>query len=299
MTTIATEDAFSYAAQNMNREAVSHLMIPPPVWCRIASDEANFRQKPFRAGQNLPSRFDLDRSSRCNCGMTIDNAQLMDPTTSLDWDLVIFTSLIAIEKIVETKYCSECRNTRGRIGPDIGEYGVFNWNNRIAFSHELFDAYTSQFTTSETPLFAYHQSVKNTYLSEESPIPFCALRTFVLAYFAYIRLQRIASGMQCLQCGPNPSIVIADGIAVSFPKHRVESLQPPTVSDKSETHIRLPRNATRATCFTGPNKLRLKIAKALNGESADEDMPSLRTLLQDTVLTLIPLLVVQFNRVRP
>jgi len=282
-TTLATNDAFSYAAGNAGRKAVSHLPIGPPSWCRIASDDPNIRQKPFRAGHNLPLLFSLDEDSRCNCGITVETTQLLSVTES---NVTVFTSYTAIESRVQTMYCSSCRNTRGCIGPDMGAYGVFNWNNRLAFSHELFDSLTSQFTTSETPLYAYHQTVKNTYISEESPIPLCAMRTFVLAYFAYIRLQRIATRMQCLQCGPDPPIVIADGIAVSFPKHRVENLRPPTLSDKSKGHVRLPRDATRATCFIGPNKLRLAIAKTLDERLMDENAAALDKILQEKVLTL-------------
>jgi hypothetical protein len=281
-TTIATRDAFSYAAGNARREAVSYLPIAPPNWCRIASDDPNIWQKPFRAGQNLPSLFILDQESRCNCGITVETAQLLPVIES---DVTVFTSSTAIERRIQTMYCSSCRNTRGCIGPDLGVYGVFNWNNWLAFSHELFDSLTSQFTTSETPLYAYHQTVKNTYISEESPVPLCALRTFVLAYFTYIRLQRIATRMQCLQCGPNPPIVIADGIAVSFPKHRVESLRPPTLTDKSKALIRIPRNATRATCFIGSNKLRLAIAKALDERLTDENAGILEKILREEVVT--------------
>jgi len=283
MTTMATRDAYSYAAGNENRKAVSYRPIGPPSWCRIASDDPTIRQRPFQAGRNLPSLFILDRESRCNCGVTIETAQSLPIT---ERDITIFTSLTAIERKVETMYCSACRNTRGAIGPDMGAYGVFNWNNRLAFSYELFDSLTSQFTTSETPLYAYHQTVRNTYISEESPILLCTLRTFVVAYFAYIRLQRIASRMQCLQCGPNPRIVIADGIAVSFPKHRIHSLRPPTLSDRSKALVRIPPHATRATCFIGPNKIRLTIAKALDEPLTDKNVDTFEKLLQETVITL-------------
>jgi CxC4 like cysteine cluster associated with KDZ transposases len=163
------------------------------------------------------------------------------------------------------------------------EYGVFNWNNRMAFSHGLFNCFTSQFTTSETPLYAYHQTVMNTYLSEDSPIPFCGLRTFVLAYFAFVRLQRIGSPMECLQCGPNPAVVIADGISVSLPKHRAGNLQPPTESERSKGHIRLPKSLPKGTCFVGAHKVLIKIRKALDADD-DEEAETLKAILEDQVL---------------
>jgi CxC4 like cysteine cluster associated with KDZ transposases len=221
---------------NIAQRSVSYKPISPPEWCRLPSDRDDIPRISFQAGRNLPKeqRFILDSSSRCSCGATASSIDVHDSL------LTIYTSLTAIVMTVETSYCPSCRNTKGRAGPDLGEYGVFNWNNRIAFSHELMNSYTSQFTTSETPMYAFHQTVMNAYLNERSPTQMCSLRTFLLAYFAFARLQLIESKMECLQCGLSPKVVIADGISVSFPKHRVENLQPPTLSDKSKAHVKLP-----------------------------------------------------------
>jgi len=200
--------------------------------------------------------------------------------------MTIFTSFTAIQVIVETSYCPLCRNTKGRVGPDLREHGVFNWNNRIGFSHELFNSYTSQFTTSETPIYAFYQTIINTYLAERSPVPICGMRTFVMVYFAFIRLQQIGSRMECIQCGPNPEIVIADGISVSFPRHRVDSLRPPTVSDKTRACVLIPRQPTRATAFIGPQKVRVAIQKALDDEDPLKGKAKLNSILQEQVSKL-------------
>jgi hypothetical protein len=187
-----------YASANIAQRPISHLPISPPEWCRLPTDNNNIPRVSFQAGQNLPSRFMLDSNSRCSCG------EMKSSLTVNDSELIIHTSFGAINKIIETSYCPSCRNTKGRIGPDLGEYGIFNWNNRIAFSHELMHSYTSQFTTSETPIYAFHQTIINTYLNEHSSNALCSLRTFVLAYFAFARLLRIDSKMECIQCGPYP-----------------------------------------------------------------------------------------------
>lgn len=273
-----------FSSGDTRQNSVSHLPIPPPEWCRISSDSNDIPRVSFQAGRNLPSRFPLDDNSRCSCGEKIQTASAIEKTEGI---LTIYTSYTAIQAIVETSYCPLCRNTKGRVGPDLREHGVFNWNNRIGFSHELFNSYTSQFTTSETPMYAFHQTIINTYLDERSPVSICSMRTFLVAYFAFIRLQQIASPMECIQCGPNPEIVIADGISVSFPRHRVESLRPPTVSDKTKACVSIPQHSTRATAFIGPQEVRKAIQKALDDEDVSKGKAKLKSILQVQVSKLL------------
>lgn len=182
---------------------VSYLPIPVPAWLQI--DENESISQSFRGGTDLPDIFYLNNTSRCSCGSRDPG---VGPTHS---DLLIFTSTTVIRKRIETSYCEACRYTKGRVGPDLGEFGLFNWNNKYAFSHELMNSYTSQFTTSITPLFAFHQTIVNTYLSEQSSEPFASLHMFCSAYFGFIRLQQLQTAMQCSRCGRNPPIPIADG----------------------------------------------------------------------------------------
>jgi hypothetical protein len=179
--------------------------------------------------------------------------------------LVVYTSTIAVQHFVETVYCDACSNTHGKIGPDLGKYGILNWNNKMAFSHQLLNSYTSQFTHSETPFNAFHLSIQDEYLNAPSPVEFCDDETFEYAWFAFIRLQEIESSMQCSRCGANPKVVIADGIAVSFPSHhRTESLRPPTEPNKEYAWVRLCKSATKSTSFIGPSKSRTSIYQALD-----------------------------------
>lgn len=274
--TAETASAAEYLliSRNTAAKAISHLPIPPPEWCRLPSDE--LPSIIFSGGQNLPSHFELDDNSRCSCG---ENNSSEAFTVS---KLTIYTSVAAIDKTIETRYCSSCANTKGRIGPDLGKHGLLNWNNRIAFSHELMNSYTAQFTQSPTPIYAFHRTTMRNYLCEDSP-PFCSLQTFLNAWFAFVELQAIDSKMQCIQCGPNPPVVIADGISVAFAKNRVESLTPPTVSNKSVAHFKLPRQSTRTTCFTGPVKIRKAIQKALDDEDASVGIGAVINILTSQV----------------
>ena len=240
------------------RRCISHLPIQPPAWCRLPSDKIT---NGISFSQQLPTVFQLDNSSRCSCeynGNYDENLKTVDP-------LVVYTSTIAVQHLVETVYCDACSNTHGKIGPDLGKYGILNWNNKVAFSHQLLNSYISQFTHSETPFNAFHLSIQDEYLNAPSPVEFCDDEIFEYAWFAFIRLQEIESSMQCSRCGPNPKVVIADGISVSFPSHhRTESLRPPTEPNKEHAWVRLRKSATKSTSFIGPAKSRASIYQALD-----------------------------------
>ena len=260
-----------------NVHSVSYLPIGPPAWLQINGDQ--LKGRPFRGGINLPEVFYLDDASRCSCG---SRAPGIDPTIS---EVIIFTSTTAICKSIETAYCLLCRYTKGRVGPDLGEFGIFNWNNRYAFSHELMNNYTAQFTTSITPFFAFHQTILNTYLCEESPEPFVSLHVFCSAWFAFIRLQKLETNMQCSRCGPNPQIVIADGVSISFPRHRVAGLRPPTSTDRSTALVRIRKRKTLQTSYQGPYKARLQFQKALE-MSVQDGIEVLKTAMNNYKVSL-------------
>ena len=156
--------------------------------------------------QNFPDIFPLDNSSRCSCGNS-DYAGV--PVTTNPY--VIYTPSTALQLEIQTVYCSDCSNTHGRIGPDLGNYGVLNWNNKIGFAHQVLNQYTSHLTRSETPFNAFYGTIQDEYLSNESPVTFCVNEIFESAWLAFVRLQEIESNMQCSLCGPHPKIVIADG----------------------------------------------------------------------------------------
>jgi hypothetical protein len=92
---------------------------------------------------------------------------------------------------------------------------------------------------------------------------FCSNEIFEFAWFAFFWIQEIQSPMQCSICGPDPKVVIADDISVSFPSHhRTENLRPPTMPNREQVLMRLRKNATKSTCFIEPPKVRTKILEA-------------------------------------
>lgn len=271
-----TEADFVIASRNIKSKAVSYLPIMPSEWCRLPNEthEPHY----FKGGLNLPAIFEFDSTGRCSCGAS---GSLEDIEVS---ELTIYTTLTAINVPIQTRYCTVCRNTKGHEGPDLGKYGILNWNNRIAFSHELLSSYVSQFTTSETPLYAFYQTTSNTYLGENSP-PLCSLSTFLSAWFAFADLLQIGHNMECSQCGSNPETVIADGISISFSKQKLTGLEPPTLPEAGLINRRIIQTVARSTCYIGSYKSRIAFHKALSErEEIDEAKSASLSVIQQQVL---------------
>ena len=133
---------------------MSYKPIPPPAWLLLPGEQ--LLEKSFHA-MDLPEIFKLDLSAHCSCGSNQGINLTVD-------DIVVFTTTTAILRKIETSYYISCSNKKGRAGSDLCEFGVFNWNNRVAFSHELMNEYTSRFTTSMTPFFRLGKRLSiNTY----------------------------------------------------------------------------------------------------------------------------------------
>lgn len=137
---------------------------------------------------------------------------------------------------VDTIQCSTCKHAKRLIGPDLGDYGLFNWNNTMIFSHELLNAYINMYTASETPFSAFCLTVWRWYRDSGTITSFCSDETFVRVWFAYVQLLDIDSKMTCPRCGPNPDVIIVDGVSLSTHISKLtQSIRPPTtVDDMSE-----------------------------------------------------------------
>ncbi|KAJ7799351.1 hypothetical protein B0H14DRAFT_2617083 [Mycena olivaceomarginata] len=138
--------------------------------------------------------------------------------------------------------CSEPR--RRYIGPDGRDLGIFNYNNRKLFMHDLLDEYTSAYTSSETPFSAWVTVLNRRYElhSGRSEHPFVTAEVFRAVWFSFVGLQYLDGSMMCPQCSPSPENTIWDGVTLAFNrKHLLPSLEPPTVSQPDSTE----RSTTR------------------------------------------------------
>lgn len=135
------------------------------------------------------------------------------------------------ETQIELKPCGACPGGRYRsAGPDARNLGIFNYNNRILFTHDLLDDYTLAFTSSETPFAAWVGVVHRRYARFLPGRAFVKPEVFRAAWFAYAALQSLEADLQCPDCGPYPEDTIWDGVTLAFhQKHLLPSLQPPTL----------------------------------------------------------------------
>jgi hypothetical protein len=170
-----------------------------------------------------------------------------------------------------------CSSSQRRfIGPDGCNLGLFNYNNRILFTHELLNDYTCTYTSSETPFTAWVSVISRRYTSRKS-LRFVSEDIFRAVWFAFVKLQLFENDMQCLECGPHPADVIWDGVTLAFGRKHIESsLRPPTTChEKSvvrvsqyESHQQLiPSSTTRnllkkvvtgRSLLIGPDELKSK-----------------------------------------
>ena len=175
------------------RQCVSFKAIPPPIWCRLPNDTVP------ATTMTLEQALALDYSplfdARCyTCG----RQGILHGEPRMRQHCWIYTSQRAQLSVIEIQKC-HCRvYHRETIGPDLSSYGIFNWSNTTAFSHELLNDYTNIMQRSTMPLSAYAVSRSCHYQERHSPRPFVNRTTFSQAWFAYVNLQKITTQMRCL-----------------------------------------------------------------------------------------------------
>ena len=169
---------------------------------------------------------------------------------------------------IERQICpSGCSGGRYRfIGPDCSKNGLFNYNNRILFTHDLLNDYTLCYTTSETPFTAWVTVMQTRYGQFSPGATFVSEEIFRTAWFSFASLQSFGEEMQCPVCGPEPSVVIFDGVTIAFgKKHLTGSLEPPTVPD-GHSSVRTCRSVQGQAAITDKG-LRGRIRKVVSGRS--------------------------------
>lgn len=174
-----------------------------------------------------PALIELDGNSRCPCGERFDPEKPVIERVSK-----LYTLVKAVPCRVQLQRCSSCPTSLERaIGPDPRDLGIFNFDNRNLATHDLLDDYTSSFTTSETPFFAWVKTLFRRYKDYNSRWNFMYHKVFRSVWFAYAKIQRFEGDMMCSICGPHPEAIICDGTALRMnEKNVLPTVKPPTIS---------------------------------------------------------------------
>lgn len=223
-------------------DPVSHLPRGAVSWSSVVLDlDPNIRYIPPGELRDLPEKLELDDGSRCRmCKMTLKELEERVPEIrglSEYSPFLVYDVLAARQVSVQTVPCPGVHSSGSpRIGPDLVDLGLFNMDNKHAFTRSVFDEFLNQFTLSETTLVAYWRSTHRRYLARPhrtSIIPFCAEETFRMAFYSFQRVHRLETDMHCPECLGESDVVICDGCVVAFEKRRLTGrLRPPTMPDE-------------------------------------------------------------------
>jgi len=252
-----------HIAQSLRgHNSVSHLAILPPAWVMLPSDELLYE----RASPIIipPQSVPLDDGARCLCGSPPAAA---GPKT-FDNKCQIYCLTQSYEVNIELQPCPrKCSGGRTRyVGPDGRTLGLFNFNNQILFAHDLMDEYTAAYSSSETPFTAWISVVSRRYEQYKPGSSFVSEDTFRTAWFLYVTLQNFDADMKCPTCGPEPSVVIFDGVTLSFgKKHVTLSLCPPTVVHEDSV-VKLTKYVKEQQALRN-TKTRKLVRKVITGRS--------------------------------
>ncbi|KAF8169095.1 hypothetical protein BJ912DRAFT_1034702 [Pholiota molesta] len=260
---VPSESPIRRASSSEN--SISVLSLPPPHWARIPRDNITFTPPFFNIWQP-PEVIPLDDASSCCCTTPRSSFSPVRETTTQK--CVIYGLDGAIDSTIQVQRCTTC--THRFIGPDGRSLGLFNWNNRALFTHDLLDDYTSQYTTSETPFISWVTVTSRRYQARGVQIPFIGDQLFRAVWFSYIRLVQLDNDMICPTCGPSPEATIVDGVTLAFNRRNLLStLRPPTTTDNHS-----------------PRKERVKLVSNLQAIPNKKLRSSIRDILTGPTLLL-------------
>lgn len=203
-----------------DERSVSYNKVGPPAWSRLATDTT----PSYKTADPLPERIKLGSTARCRCGG--GGAGEIE-----EIEATIYGSTKAQAVTVEVQRCATCRpEVRQYAGPDPYSDGLFNYNNRRIYTHELLNKFTNSISAQETPFHAFCTVVRRSYVEAECEVEFVSDDAFRTAFFSFTRIQDLGDSFRCETCGDNPEVVIFDGVTAGFSnKHQTSTLCPPTL----------------------------------------------------------------------
>ena len=124
-----------YISINIIQKIISHLFIFLSKWYQLFMNKNDISWISFQVEYNFLLYFILNNNS----WYLYDKTKLLSIVN--DFKLIIYISFEVINKIIEINYYISYYNIKDKIDFNLSKYDIFNWNNRITFSHELMYSY--------------------------------------------------------------------------------------------------------------------------------------------------------------
>ncbi|EJD54900.1 hypothetical protein AURDEDRAFT_21524, partial [Auricularia subglabra TFB-10046 SS5] len=199
----------------------------PPTWARLACDDLTS----YTLVDPIPSRFSIGDQARCACGGAPKPSAPVEEKACL-----VFTTSRAFRGRIEVRRCGSCRRC---CGPDLREFGLFNYNNFRLYSHELLNSFTSCMANFEAPFHGFRKHVSHSYAEHQSPVPFVSDTAWRAVWFSFLRIQQLINSFACSKCGDCPEVLIFDGVTAGFAvEHCTGTLRPPTAREAADGPVR-------------------------------------------------------------
>lgn len=152
----------------------------------------------------------------CRNRSTLGNAQLF-----------CVSSIIPV--IVHQQLCTDCNSP---VPYDGLNDTVFNYNNKLLFSHHFLNSYTTRFSCHTCPFTAFVASQRRDYINMGFDADlFVTVPTFISVWFCFTRLQRWDMKFSCPKCGDRSNMIFCDGTALSIHLSRAGDLRTPGYID--------------------------------------------------------------------
>jgi len=159
------------------RYSISHDPIPVPVWLRLESEPEliHFKKREL----TFLDMVNEGTLLRCVNGHELVFSEDMD---TVDTAAILYTTTDAFDFMLPAVPCVQCANTDGETyfccGPDMGNLGIFNYNNHSLFTHDLLYECLSRKLTTGEPLNSFCTITDRTYVENGSRFSFCGKATF-------------------------------------------------------------------------------------------------------------------------
>ncbi|EJD38754.1 hypothetical protein AURDEDRAFT_19398, partial [Auricularia subglabra TFB-10046 SS5] len=195
-----------------------------PKWARTGPEDNEVAGK-YTYSRPFPEVLPLGDDPRCRCGASAGSS-----IRSEERNCVIYDHAGAVHAKIQVRRCERCHpKSRMSAGPDLSDLGLFNMNNQTIISHALLNKYDMLLSSNETTYHGFVQTMSREYESYESPVPFMGPDRFRTCWFAFMNVQQCRDDFKCSICGPEPEVVVVDGVTVCIHKRkRTGKLRPPT-----------------------------------------------------------------------